>query len=427
MKIKLAYIVWNEAIINNNIFKNQVLDQLNKLNDLYKDDLDITLIVSFPVTSYVLKYRSQHKPYKDIFLFLEELKRRPGFRIIVLKSYLGFNFNTRYYLLPFQYIENVVKLFFLQIRHRFQLFHCRSYHATFAALMCRRLTGGAKVIFDTRGKFPEEGIFRKKYSESGLSYKVWKRVERFLMKRADAVVNVSDTFTLDMIEQYPFVREKSFTIYTSTNTNFINRKPTRDYPALQGKNGLVFIGEVSAGGPYSIMNIIGFYEHYRAALTNPALVIITNEDHAALKKVVMDCGLAGEVHFHSTSNYEESYNILYYCKFGFAILNTGNEALMKYLSPTIISSKTGDYLCAGLPLIYHKAIGGAAYIIEHNGVGITFDFPVNPQTLSRDLKMIATGYDALSEKCKQFAEDRFGSVNNAKRYYGIYSNLLSSR
>ena len=38
-----------------------------------------------------------------------------------------------------------------------------------------------KIIFDTRGLFPEEGVFTGAFSENSRSYRAWKSTEKIML------------------------------------------------------------------------------------------------------------------------------------------------------------------------------------------------------------------------------------------------------
>lgn len=420
MKTKVAYLVWNEMPVNNTLFNNQVIDQIKKIKERHPSEVDITLIVSFPILAYLRAKGNYRKSYREAKSFFRKLHQDNNFDLILLNTFFGFNFNAKKWLIPFHYVDNYLKLVYLQRKHRFQIFHCRSYHATRMGIAMKRIFKNVKVIFDARSKFPEEGIFRKSYERESASFRTWKKIERRLMERSDAIISVSHTMSEILQEEYPFIKDRSYTIYTSTNTSVIDKVKN----AAPRTNALAFIGEVTDKGVYSIFDILDFYKVYRNAVADATLVIITQSDHSAVKAIVSKYGFLNETSLYRTNSYSESYDILRNCKFGFSFLNRDKKELIDTLAITIIASKTGDYLGAGLPLIYDELIGGVKPLIQDFHLGMLINKPFTENKVKLHLDDILSDYGNISNNCVDFALEYFSSEKNADRYFNIYQKLI---
>ncbi|MEQ1777319.1 MAG: glycosyltransferase [Nitrosomonas sp.] len=84
----------------------------------------------------------------------------------------------------------------LQIRHRFDVIHCRSYQAMQVGCFLRGLTG-AYTIFDMRGLWVDErvdgGLWPQDRRLNRLTYRTYKRIERGLLECASHVVVLTDS------------------------------------------------------------------------------------------------------------------------------------------------------------------------------------------------------------------------------------------
>ena len=418
MKIKVAYLVWNEAIVNNSIFNNQVINQIKQIQNSYKD-VDVTLIIGFPLFPYLVKHRRDKKKRNEIFSFLMELRKQQVIKVKVFYNIFAFSFNSKFYFFPLHYLFGLFSFLFLQRKQRFDIIHCRSYHACFVGCITKSVYKYPKVIFDTRGRFPEEGVFRGSYTEASYSFRFWKKIEKYLLKTSDSIVNVAHTFSDILEQEYPFIKNKNFTIYTSTNTQVAASEKK-----MKAGNKLVFIGEISFNGGYNITDIVDFYLIYREIVFNPSLIIITKSDRQPIRKLIQENGIEREFEIFSTNSFDESYSILSACKFGFAFLDRGNEMLMKSLAPTVIAAKTGDYLFSGLPLIYDELIGGVNYLIRNYHLGMLVNKPFNKDEIQAKLSELLNNYNEVSNSCTQFALEFFSSEKNAERYFNIYTTLV---
>ncbi|NIG52087.1 glycosyltransferase [Chitinophaga sp. Cy-1792] len=427
-KIRVAYIVWNEDPYKNNIFNNQVADQIIQIKQLHPEEVDITLVINFPLSSFV---RNKKGTKQDVIDFKNQLTASLAAHNIKLQFYFSrfaFNFNTKFYLLPFQYFENFTKVKKLVEDQKIDIVHCRSYHAGFVGASIRRLFKNVKFVFDTRGRFPEEGIFRKSYEKDSLSYKIWKKRERFIISNADAVVNVSEAFQKIFETDYPKESQgKNTTIYTSSNVQVMTQPRQNNIPVLQNTNAMVFVGELSENGGYSVKKVMEAYRIYRKVIASPHLVFISTTNRDTILKEIGDVEFKDEITITATTRFQDTYNILSQCKFGFAALNDWNAPLMEYLAPTVIAAKTGEYLTAGLPLIYDNRIGGVLPLIQNHNIGMAISYPLSEEVVASQLMALNASYDEISDNCKKFACSNFSSTNNAERYFELYRKVLGAQ
>jgi len=97
---------------------------------------------------------------------------------------------------------------------RFDVVHVRSYVAAMIGLIVKK-RHRAKFIFDIRGFWPEEQVFRGKWSKRSLQFIVAKRIERLFLKSADTVV------VLTHRAKEIFMKKVWFLMFATKQSSFI--------------------------------------------------------------------------------------------------------------------------------------------------------------------------------------------------------------
>lgn len=76
----------------------------------------------------------------------------------------------------------------------YRIFHCRSWPATSAAILVRRLVPGTSVLFDPRSDFPEENVTAGNWPLDSRDFRYWKGEERRLLERSAAVACIAPSY-----------------------------------------------------------------------------------------------------------------------------------------------------------------------------------------------------------------------------------------
>lgn len=422
----LLYVTWGEVIIENGIFKNQVVEQL-KLIKKERKDLNVFLLSGVPL--------GNRKFLKQPSQFLNELKK---IKASCAENGINFSYRLIYVPSPWFYtpaskigIYDASQVSFLKNfirRNNIALVHCRSYTPTRLMLKVREQlkSNPFKLIFDTRGNFPEEGLLKNHLSEQ--DYAFWKEKEKTLFKESDAVVNVSDTFTdyVNAITDNPEVH----TIYTSTNLVIFHRLPeaerkeARDpFNVTSSDRVLTYLGEISDTGWHQKRNLFNLYRAFKGAFANAKLLLVTSNTKEELMQSFTAEGFdANElivVKGRTQQEVNKYLNIADYASLPFKKIT--NE-LDKTLGYTMIASKTGEYLATGLPVIVNNKIGAASKLVSETQTGVTYEMD-NEASVIPSLKEFEANKEIVIERCVQTAK-RFDAKTNAEKYLAIYDKLL---
>jgi len=414
------------VIIENGIFKNQVVEQLKLIKNERKD-LEVFLLSGVPL--------GNRKFMKHPFLFLEELKK-----IKAACAEHGIHFFYRLLFVPspwFYTPADKINIYdrsqlsfikrFIQ-KNNIGLVHCRSYTPTrlMQKLREKDMSARFKLIFDTRGNFPEEGLLKKHLNEQ--DYAFWKDKEKELFRASDAVVNVSDTFTdyVNVITGNPEVH----TIYTSTNLVIFHKLTDAERNQLrtalnvsQEDRVLTYLGEISDTGWHQKKNLFNLYKAFKAAFGNTKLLLITSNTKEELMQSFTGAGFDGnELIVVKGRTQQEVNNYLNVADYASLPFKKITNELDKILGYTMIASKTGEYLATGLPVIVNNKIGAASKLVTETQTGITYEMDDEASVIPY-LKACEANKAPVTERCIQTAK-RFDAKTNAEKYVGIYDKLL---
>jgi glycosyltransferase involved in cell wall biosynthesis len=423
------YITWGEVIIENGIFKNQVLEQL-KLIKNERPNATIFLLSGLPLGNMRLIKRTRY--------FLKELQKietECSNHGIIFKYRFISGLSPWFYTPPqklwlFDFTQKKFLKKFIE-RNSISIVHCRSYTPARLALEVRKKYKlSYKVIFDTRGNFPEEGLLKSHLDFEG--YRFWKKMEKDLLDNADVVVNVSSTFTehVKKISNNPNV----YTIYTSTNLSSFyplalseKNKLRRLQNISEHEKVLVYLGELSEIGWHQTSTLIDAYQAFKKAFVKTKMLVITHNKRDELEKAFLDESLeANELIVVKGTNQEEVNDYLNLADFAVLPFRHIRSQLDETLGYTMIASKTGEYLATGLPVIVNNKIGAASQLVEETGTGITYELEKENDIISKLLDF-EKEKKAITAKCCETASNTFDAKKNALMYLGIYDQVLNKK
>lgn len=426
----LLYLTWGEVIVNDGLFNNQVLEQLKQIR---REDerLPMHLLSGMPLGNrYLVKGRSAF--YAELAKIRAQLATAQiGFAYRWIPAVARW-FHSQPYQFPF-YSVGQLRYFAQHIQqHGINLVHCRSYHATRLALLARaRYRLPYKVIFDTRGMFPEEAVLAGYFSATSPAYQRWKAVEQWLLTHADAVVNVSATFTdyIRTLTTNPQVQ----TISTSTNLDLFRPNPaTRANQRVtlgftpQDKV-LLYVGSLGTKrGWHNLANLLAVYQLFQGEFPQSKLLIVTRSPHAPLIEALQQAGyqpadyrLVAAASPQETSDYAQAgdYAALSYYDV--------DSPLEQQVGRTVIASKSGEYLGVGLPMIVNQTAGAAAQLVADEGVGCVYQGG-QEAAIREPLRQLEANYAAVQAKAVAVAQAHFSAAGNARKYLALYAQLLAA-
>jgi len=416
--VNIVYLTWGETPRSYGIFGSQVLNQFTAIKDEIEKSSDLTFIAAVPIihsglfregVSYVQELNKVKSKLKNIeFLWIP---------IITTQNFVNPSRLT-FGLMHIGCYKNLAKKL---INKNPDILHCRSYHAAYAAIKIRsQYSLNYKIVFDTRGPWPEAVAFKRGYKDESRDYIYLKKLEKWLLDNSNIIVSVSDTMTA----QYKKITQTPIeTIYLSAPVDKINQANH----IIRSNNtkeeiSLVYLGALSNKDWHTPQNLEKVYSKLFAEFTSTKLLIITTSNHDPIKRILSK--YLQHITITSTKTPEELAIAL--SKANIACLPgiSPSNNIEKTLFESILGTKTVEYLSAGLPVICNKECAGAAMLIEKHNLGLVY----NPINLSEITKESVTTLinNSLSQRAYDTSSKLFDYKLNAHRYINLYKSLLNT-
>jgi glycosyltransferase involved in cell wall biosynthesis len=400
-KKNVLFLSYGEDFLQNKILQNQFINWAKKLNT---NKYNVFVHSFLPISRTRLFQSKLWK--KELHELQQDLQNK---NIPLTYSYLPGLASWLYsHFLQFFFFHNLLSyaqlLFFIK-KNDIQYIYCRSYHSTFAALLVKKLFALKYIVhFDPRSLFVEEGQYLGRISNASLY--LWNRIESFLYTNADLVTFVSKPF--QAIQKAKFPIKRSEVIYTHVNVDDFSFDPNKKIDTAH----LCYLGQLDDSGWHQSEKLFELYSSI-AKKIEATLTIVTRSPHAPIKEHIQRLQLKN-VNLYAAQNTKEVSRLLKNCNVSLISYKTLNSELEKTIAQTVVASKSGEYLAAGLPILCFKELRGIAELIETHHLGATYTFG-NEARIVEDLQSILENYSEISARCREFAENNFSLENNAQK------------
>ena len=295
--------------------------------------------------------------------------------------------------------------------------HCRSYHATYAAIKVRELLNASyKIIFDARGIWPLEVTLKRKEGVKSNNFNYLNDIEQFCLDFSDKVIGVSEPMTSYYMNKTKTEVETIYLSADSSKLNSIIRANARDE-----RNAITYcyLGALSDDTWHKPKELSLLFKRLKELTPNSKLMIITTSPKSGFQSYFQNFSI-DDVLYKSSANLDELKELLAQCDIGLMSYFIPQGEIQKTLSSSVLAVKTAEYLAAGMPMIVNKYCGGAALFLEKYNVGISYE-PQNLQSLLLD------DIKNLLEISPMLAMDRASThldyKSNAAKYMKLYNGL----
>ena len=321
-------------------------------------------------------------------------------------------------------IAGIVTGGWLIVRRRIDVVHARSHVAGVMGIVLKRLFG-VRLVFDMRGLMAEEYVDAGTWKANGFLFRLTKRVERRLFRRADAIVMLTQRIHGELAKTEPALQDAATRVEIvpcCTDTERFAGKDGATMRArlgLAGKSVMVYCG--SFGGWYLSAETAALFAEFLAAKPEMAhLLILTQTPHAQVLRYLEASRIDVRHATILTVASEDVAEHLAAADFAVSLIKPCFSKLAS--SPT----KIGEYLAAGLPFISNRGIGDVDALLENNGVGVLLDdFSVTSyRTAIEQMLALLADRHAVSERCRRVAEAQFSLATVGRAgYRRVYERL----
>jgi len=325
------------------------------------------------------------------------------------------------------------KILGLMRREGVRVLHARNH---VPALMCaiakRRL--GARLVFDIRGFMPEEYTDAGVWPENGYLYRGLKRVERYLLKSADAFVLLTEK-ARDIVfpQSVGNVAEGSedqgrpievipccVDFERFEKVARLSKNSLRGELKLAGRRVIVYVG--SFGGWYMTDEMTEFLSVAHQQDPSTFSMILTQSPKQMVVERLSGLGIAEQ---------------------DFVVTQVGPGEVPRYLKAADIAisfikpcyskqssspTKMAEYLASGLPIVCNAGVGDLDKLIVDNRAGALLR-EFTPKGYVEALNEIEQlrAEESLAERLREVARREFDLVGvGRKRYRRLYERLLNS-
>jgi glycosyltransferase involved in cell wall biosynthesis len=431
---RILYIVAIEDIVRSPLLRSQVLNVLSA-TAAHEANQHFTLVSLYPIFNW-RRYRAQ------IAALRQELqKQRITFRVLPI-LFLTRHFHMPWYIFPLFLLQAILAAGYLAISERSAIVHCRSYPAALVGGMIK-LLGGAKLLFDTRTIYPEEATtYRGGVEGQGLdeiSYRMWKGIERLLLKTADATTVVSQPSYQILAEQYPRFTQRLHTVYLSTR---IENRQTLEIWRQQTRKDLKMADSIVVAYVGAWFSPERTLPTFRALLESAPLLrwwflLLVSNQHPAGVSTQRDLAtwvkdeLQNRAECTSLSVPQQEV-ARYLAAADLGMLPIGNQALRKnsvryqMMARTVLSTKFVEYLACGLPVLVHQGwAGAAAQIVNDEGLGLVYGDDMRPAFAAwiAQWRQEQTHY---RQRAREYAQRNFSLDRVVDQYYNLYQQITKN-
>lgn len=400
MKKNILFIV--DGSLRNPILQSQGLPLLYNLNDTKYIPFVLSFEESNKSEEENLELHSIIKKYDSKINFLPRIINKKG----ILPSW-------------FYSIWNGSKILYSLIReYEIKLLHARSFIPAFLSVIIKIFfKPSIKVIYDNRGLYIDQLIFRNELSKGSPKEKILRVIESIIINKCDQMVVVSNAFKSYIAERFinsnKNVINKTRMIANRTQLHFDDSDI-----AVRQKNMKDRIVCVYVGSAASWQGIDDFYTVFSLILERIPTThfkILTYQPEVFLNHSPESTELAKRI---IVKKVEPSDVRIEFSNSTFGIL-LRKQDMVSHVSAPI---KFAEYLSTGLPVILREGIGDTEQIIKKYNVGVIIrnnDY----KTAISELQELLNDKEVY-QRCLNTARKEFNIEQSYIEYENIYDSLL---
>lgn len=413
--MNVLYLIWGENVGLNPLVRNQVLSQL-RASKRVSADSEFTLVIGLPLVSRksVFRCRAYLRDLKSWVVGATSDSVSVRFHFIPVPSSW---FHSQLWQLPFLHVFNFVQLGVRVLRIDPDVVHCRSYHAALIALTVRCVFHRRyKVVFDARGAFPEESVHGGHIGSESLSFKAWKRIERWLVREADAVVSVSPRLATHL--RIPAVT-RSECIFTTADDRIFELSTASRSAECANIRTLSYLGVLGPRSWYSMERLANLYLRFRSG-GDAHLLIVSRLPADVVREAMQGHGVPlSELRVEATTEPQATAALLAQADVGAIPVRRGRGRTRRILLEVLMAAKTAEYLANGLPVVVFREATGLTELVTTHDLGQVVSEPDD-----LDVEALQRRREDYRERCRAFAREHFSASANALRYTELYRTLL---
>lgn len=375
-------------------------------------DIDLTLIAFWQPWVY-----RKHK------YLIDQMSSDLSCSKIDMESYPWAIIPSRYFLYNkflFPILHKCISLMFTKVQlGRFDIVHCRSY---IGSLISSELKNkfGYKCIFDMRSLFPKENVTAGKWTLKDKTYKMWLKLEKYIVKSSDATIGVTQSMVDEIRSIEPKANGVLIPICVDTSKFYFDDVARIE---IRKKNGwdhrFVVAYEGSIGSSNSWNNIHNYAKYFSFILKirpDALFLILTQSNKNKIVDVLSKYEISSSQYKILEAGPGKLHEWLSAADIGINVMSTGPD------SHTRLGVKIVEYISCGLPIIINSNVGGALDLVYKYNVGFVLDIDNN----IKDNYSVFNFHNqsmSIRSRCRKVSEDLFSVEICARKYIDLYNDL----
>lgn len=310
-------------------------------------------------------------------------------------------------------------------RHRLDAAHARNHVPAAMALMVKRLSG-CRMIFDLRGLMAEEYVDAGNWKRGGVPYRLTQRVQRAAIRRADAMVMLTDAVRRHLFDGKPVTIPLSVIpccadVASLDGSGAAAGTRVRSELDAGERPILLYVGKFT--GWYLHGEMVDFYSAARELEPELLFVVLSQSDHDIIRREFARAGIAASDFRVAQAEPARVAGYLVAADLGVSFVRPCFSKISS--SPT----KVGEYLAAGLPVVSTAGIGDVDELLEANRVGVLVRevAPDAYEPAARAALELARDPGAR-ERCRAVAREKLSLAHvGIPRYDELYREVAAGR
>lgn len=305
----------------------------------------------------------------------------------------------------------------LVVRRRARLIHARSYVPAAIAMAVGLLTG-TPFVFDMRGFLDEEYIDGGHWREGELRVRLFRRAERWLLRRAAAVVVLTDAAARRMRSEPRYSRavDGGAVVVVPCMVDLDRFRPA---PSRADRPTFVFSGAV--GLRNRIDAVLEVFATARSIAPDVRLLILNRGQHDEIRAAMEKAGLgASDVEVRAI-DFGDMPSYLARSHVGIALQRFGRS------KEGVSAVKVAEYLGCGLPVIVNAGHGDISEAVAAYRCGHVVDsYSTDDLRAAASAAVSLAADEGARRRARELAETTYDLRAGVDRYEALYRAVAIS-
>lgn len=327
-----------------------------------------------------------------------------------------FGYKPRFIAAALNFLNGGSRVLLNARRHKIEVLHARSYLGALLVLPAH-LLWGIPYLFDMRGFWPDEGVGVGRWAEGSFTHRALKALERVLLRRAGALVTLTESGARHLSQNFPDVRPGCPIVVVPTCADLARFQPPPE--AVRQPMVLGYAG--SANEAYLFREFLLTFLALRRRIPEARMLILNRKDHRYIQDEMARLDIPPELAEIRAVDHDD-------VPAQMRRMTVGTIFVYPYAAKIgSAPTKMAEFLATGVPCLGNDGCGDVSDILEHNQVGISIArFEPDQIETMIDRLLVLLDDQAVASRCRAVALEQFSLSAACERYDRLYTRLRSA-